>query len=199
VLVNSVNPFRIEGQKTAAFEVCGQLGEAPDYLAIPVGNAGNITAYWQGFRECRAAGRSHILPRMTGFQASGAAPIVENRVVEHPETLATAIRIGNPASWQKAVKAITESDGSISAVTDAEIIEAYQLLASAEGVFAEPASAASVAGVLKLARKGQFAPGSRIVCVLTGNGLKDPDTAIKVGKPPVTLQAEARAIEATIL
>jgi threonine synthase len=195
-LVNSVNPFRIEGQKTAAFEVVDQLGRAPDVLAIPVGNAGNITAYWQGFREYKAAGLSESLPVMLGYQAEGSAPIVYDRVFEKPETIATAIRIGNPASWQRAVAAMQESGGAIAAVTDDEILEAYELLAREEGVFCEPASAASVAGVLKRARQGQpFKPGTTIVCVLTGNGLKDPETAIqRIAEKPQPVAADAGAI-----
>ena len=177
-LVNSVNPFRIEGQKTAAFEVVDQLGEAPDALAIPVGNAGNITAYWQGFSEYQAAGRATRRPAMLGFQAAGAAPIVLGRPVEQPETIATAIRIGNPASWQAALAARDASGGAIEAVTDEEILEAYDLLAREEGIFCEPASAASVAGVLRRAAVKPFAAGTQVVCVLTGNGLKDPETAI---------------------
>jgi threonine synthase len=180
-LVNSINPYRIEGQKTAAFEICDQLGESPDYLAIPVGNAGNITAYWKGFREYKEAGYIVRLPHMLGFQAAGAAPLVENRVIENPETIATAIRIGNPVSWKGADQAICQSGGMVNKVTDEEILESYHLLASREGIFAEPASCASVAGVLKLAKEGFFEPGSKVVCVLTGNGLKDPDTAVDTG------------------
>ena len=176
-LVNSVNPFRLEGQKTAAFEIVDGLGNAPDWLCIPVGNAGNITAYWMGFCEYHQQGECDRLPRMMGFQASGAAPIVTGQVVEKPETLATAIRIGNPASWRQAVAAQAASQGAFNAVSDQEILAAYQLLASEEGIFCEPASAASVAGLLKL--KDQVPAGATIVCVLTGNGLKDPDTAIK--------------------
>ena len=170
-IVNSINPDRIEGQKTAAFEICDQLGEAPDYLVIPVGNAGNITAYWKGFREYYAAGLSNKLPKLCGFQAAGAAPLVLGHPVSNPETIATAIRIGNPASWDQAVQAQKESGGLIDCVTDAEILDAYQLLAQAEGIFAEPASAASVAGMIKLARAGYFLPGSKVVCILTGTGL----------------------------
>jgi threonine synthase len=177
-LVNSLNPYRIEGQKTAAFEVCDQLGSAPDYLALPVGNAGNITAYWKGFKEYRDAGFIQSLPRMLGFQAAGAAPIVDGAIVPEPRTIATAIRIGNPASWQKAVQALEESDGRIEKVTDEEIIEAYKMVARHEGLFVEPASAAALAGVLRLAKAGFFEPGSRIVCVMTGHGLKDPDTTL---------------------
>lgn len=178
-LVNSVNPFRIDGQQTGAFEVCDQLGGAPDMLAIPVGNAGNITAYWKGFNAYRAHGLIDSLPRMVGFQAAGAAPLVTGSPVAKPETIATAIRIGNPASWQGAVTAIQDSLGLIDAVTDAEILEAYRMLGRMEGIFCEPASAASVAGIVKLARAGKLVGNERIVCVLTGNGLKDPDTAMK--------------------
>lgn len=176
-LVNSVNPYRLEGQKTAAFEVVDVLGDAPDWLCIPVGNAGNITAYWMGFCQYHQLGKSDRLPRMMGFQAAGAAPIVNGAPVAHPETIATAIRIGNPASWQQAVAAQQASQGEFNIVTDAEILAAYRLLASQEGIFCEPASAASVAGLLKV--KDQVPQGATIVCVLTGNGLKDPDTAIK--------------------
>ncbi|MBO9542650.1 threonine synthase [bacterium] len=198
-LVNSVNPFRIEGQKTAAFELCDQLGEAPDMLAIPVGNAGNITAYWKGFKEYREAGKSEATPRMLGFQAAGAAPIVLGRVVEHPETVATAIRIGNPASWQGAEDAVTESSGLIRDVKDAEILEAYRMLGRLEGLFCEPASAASVAGVIKLAREGYFTGDERVACVLTGNGLKDPDTAMgAIDQAPVPVEAEEEAVLAAM-
>ncbi len=176
-LVNSVNPFRIEGQKTAAFEVCDDLGRAPDVLAIPVGNAGNITAYWAGFRDYLAAGRIDALPRMWGFQAAGAAPIVAGHPIEHPETVATAIRIGNPASWASAEAARDESGGRIGAVTDDEILAAYRDLARLEGIFCEPSSAASVAGVRMAAAAGELDPDATVVCVLTGNGLKDPTTA----------------------
>ena len=176
-LVNSVNPFRLEGQKTAAFEVCDDLGRAPDILAIPVGNAGNISAYWRGFREYRDAGRSDAVPRMWGFQAAGAAPLVSGIPVDHPETVATAIRIGNPASWKLAIAARDESGGRIDAVTDDEILKAHRDVARLEGVFCEPSSAASVAGLAKAARAGEVDPDATIVCVLTGNGLKDPTTA----------------------
>ena len=158
--------------------MCDDLGDAPDYHAIPVGNAGNITAYWRGYKEYKQAGRSETLPKMLGFQAAGSAPIVLNRVVEKPETIATAIRIGNPASWQGAVQARDESGGLIDMVTDQEISWAYRFIAEREGVFAEPASAAAVAGIAKLARKGYFKKGSRIVCTLTGSGLKDPEFAL---------------------
>jgi threonine synthase len=176
-LVNSVNPHRIAGQRTAAFEVCDDLGRAPDVLAIPVGNAGNITAYWAGFRDYRAAGRTATLPRMLGFQAAGAAPIVTGHRIDRPETVATAIRIGDPASWTSAVAARDESGGSIEAVTDDEILAAYRDLARTEGLFCEPASAASVAGVRRAAASGQLDPDALVVCVLTGHGLKDPTTA----------------------
>jgi len=178
-LVNSVNPYRLEGQKTAAFEIVDVLGDAPDWLCIPVGNAGNITAYWMGFCQYHQEGRCGRLPQMMGFQAAGASPLVTGFPIEHPETLATAIRIGNPASWQKAVAAKEASQGQFNAVTDEEILDAYRLLASQEGIFCEPASAASVAGLLKV--KDQVPANAKIVCVLTGNGLKDPDTAIKYG------------------
>ncbi|MEH2377369.1 MAG: threonine synthase [Nostoc sp.] len=176
-LVNSVNPYRLQGQKTAAFEIVDVLGDAPDWLCIPVGNAGNITAYWMGFCQYHQAKKCDRLPRMMGFQAAGAAPLVHGQRVAHPETLATAIRIGNPASWELAVAAQTASQGNFHAVTDAEILDAYRLLAASEGIFCEPASAASVAGMLQV--KDQIPTGATVVCVLTGNGLKDPDTAIK--------------------
>jgi threonine synthase len=193
-LVNSVNPYRIEGQKTAAFEICEQLGKAPDILAIPVGNAGNISAYWKGFKEFHEK-RKTGLPKMHGFEAEGAAAIVKNRVIEHPETVATAIRIGNPASWEKAVRARDESNGKIDFVTDQEILEAFQLLAKEEGLFAEPASAASIAGIIKQRKTGEIPAGSTIVAVLTGNGLKDPETAIQcIQKKPVVLPNEEKAV-----
>ncbi len=176
-LVNSVNPFRLEGQKTAAFEICDDLGRAPDVLAIPVGNAGNISAYWAGFRDYAAAGIVDSRPRMWGFQAAGAAPLVVGHRIEHPETIATAIRIGDPASWAKAVEARDASGGRITAVTDDEILAAYRALARYEGIFCEPASAASVAGVTKAAAAGELDPEATVVCVLTGHGLKDPTTA----------------------
>ena len=176
-LVNSVNPFRLEGQKTAAFEICDDLGRAPDVLAIPVGNAGNISAYWAGFREYVDAGFATTTPAMWGFQAAGAAPLVHGRRVERPETIATAIRIGDPASWEKAVAARDESGGRIDAVTDDEILAAYRDLARIEGVFCEPASAASVAGIRKMAGSGRLDPDATVVAVLTGHGLKDPRTA----------------------
>src|SRR5580693_6150065 len=177
-LVNSVNPERLEGQKTAAFEIIDELGEAPDVHCLPVGNAGNIAAYWLGYQEYCAAGKAAGKPRMLGFEAAGAAPIVLGRPVPDPETVATAIRIGNPASWHLAEQARDESGGLIDAVTDGQILAAYRLLAEREGVFAEPASAASVAGLLQASEAGQVPPGSVVVCTLTGHGLKDPDTAV---------------------
>lgn len=179
-LVNSVNPYRLEGQKTAAFEIVEALGDAPDWLCIPVGNAGNITAYWMGFCQYHQAGKCDRLPRMMGFQAAGASPLVTGKPVAQPDTLATAIRIGNPANWQKAIAVQSASQGQFNAVTDEEILEAYQILAESEGIFCEPASAASVAGMLKV--KDQIPTGATVVCVLTGNGLKDPETAIKYGQ-----------------
>lgn len=197
-LVNSVNPYRIEGQKTAAFEVSEQLGKAPDYLAIPVGNAGNITAYWKGFKEYHAAGKIDKLPRMIGFEAEGAMAIVKGEPIPAPETVATAIRIGNPASWDGAVHAYQESQGQINFVTDSEILDAYRTIASREGVFAEPASAASIAGVIKLHKEGYFQPGDSVVCVLTGHGLKDPNIAIQSvdASPVVVGDSEAAVMEA---
>lgn len=188
-LVNSLNPFRIEGQKTAAMEVCDQLGDSPTLHVLPVGNAGNITAYWQGYREYRAANQITRVPRMMGFQAAGAAPIVLGHVVDQPQTIATAIRIGNPASWQAALTAVQESSGAVDMVTDEEIIQAYRLVASTEGVFCEPASAASVAGVIKLSRSRALREGDTVVCTLTGHGLKDADTAISVSTQPKTVNA----------
>ncbi len=198
-LVNSVNPFRIEGQKTASFEICDCLGAAPDYHILPVGNAGNITAYWKGYREYKDAGRINALPRMLGFQAAGAAPIVNDHPVERPDTIATAIRIGNPASWKGAVAARDESSGLIEAVTDDEILEAYKYLAVNEGVFCEPASAATMAGVIKLAKREFFKDGDTVVCTLTGNGLKDPDNALNLSKAPVKLKANISVIEDHLL
>lgn len=198
-LVNSVNPYRIEGQKTAAFEVCDVLGEAPDYLCIPVGNAGNITAYWKGFKEYHEQKQTG-LPKMMGFEASGAAAIVHNKIVENPETVGTAIRIGNPASWKQAVAARDESNGLIDEVTDEEMIAAYQWLAKNEGIFAEPASSASVAGLLKSLRNGKIKKGSKVVCVLTGNGLKDAQTAIEYSDiKPVVLENDERIVMQKIL
>ena len=204
-LVNSVNPYRIEGQKTIAFEICDALGGTPDVNITPVGNAGNITAQWKGYREYRQAGRVARLPLMLGFQAEGAAPLVKGHIVKTPRTVATAIRIGNPASWQGAMAAAEESRGFIRAVSDREILEAYRLLASREGVFVEPASAASVADLLKLAKQGYFNALKRtgkqpltVVCILTGHGLKDPERAIKsirLGKPlPPSLSVISKAV-----
>lgn len=197
-IVNSINPHRIEGQKTGAFEVCDQLGgRAPDYHFIPVGNAGNITAYWLGYQTYHQAGKIDSLPKMFGYEAEGAAAIVRNQKIDNPETLATAIRIGNPASWEGAVKARDASGGRIDCVTDDEIIAAYRLLAAREGVFCEPASAASVAGLFKACTEGRIPPESTVVCVLTGNGLKDPDTAIRYGQvAKATLPPDPHAIAA---
>jgi threonine synthase len=192
-LVNSVNPDRIEGQKTAAFEICDLLGRAPDVHCLPVGNAGNITAYWRGYREYE-----HGLPRMLGFQAAGAAPIVAGQPVDRPVTIATAIRIGNPASWASALAARDESGGLIAAVTDREILSAYRLLARSEGVFVEPASAAGVAGLLAAAADGRVSRGSAAVCTVTGNGLKDPDWAISGAPAPVTVPVDAAAAAAAL-
>lgn len=201
-LVNSINPHRIEGQKSGAFEICDRLGDAPTYHAIPVGNAGNITAYWKGYREYREAGRSRRLPKMLGFQAEGAAPICRGEPVADPQTIATAIKIGNPASWKGAVAARDESNGLIGTVTDEEIIEAYKMLASIEGIFVEPASAASVAGVAKLVREGYFIrelqagvpEDASLVCILTGHGLKDPDCAIQTAEEPESVEANTEAV-----
>jgi len=198
-LVNSINPHRIEGQKSAAFEVCDALGDAPEFHALPVGNAGNITAYWAGYRVRRDAGKISQLPKMIGFQAEGAAPIVRGHVIPNPETIATAIRIGNPASWKPAEAARDESGGLIDMVSDEEILAAYQLLASTEGIFCEPASAASIAGVIKKNKEGLFDKGARIVCTLTGHGLKDPDNAIKVSTTtgscePTVCEAELKKV-----
>jgi threonine synthase len=194
-LVNSLNPNRIEGQKTASFEIIDILGDAPDYLFIPVGNAGNITAYWKGFVEYYQAGKASIKPRMMGFQAEGAAPIVRGHAIEEPRTVATAIRIGNPASWQKAVAARDESGGIIDMVSDEEIIAAQQLMASKAGVFGEPASAASLAGLIKLTRKGMDLSSKKIVCVVTGNGLKDTDIVLKSPERFLELPANLSAVE----
>ena len=193
-IVNSINPFRIEGQKTAAFEICDDLGDAPEYHVIPVGNAGNITAYWRGYKEYKKANRSETLPKMLGFQAAGSAPIVLNHVVEKPETVATAIRIGNPASWKGALEARDESGGLIDMVTDEEITWAYRFIAEHEGVFAEPASAAAVAGVKKLAKKNYFKEGTKIVCTLTGSGLKDPDFALSFDDKAISVEPTVDAV-----
>ena len=192
-LVNSVNPFRLEGQKTAAFEICDVLGQAPDLLCIPVGNAGNITSYWMGFTQYRACGRVTTTPRLWGFEAAGAAPIVEGRVIERPQTFATAIRIGNPASWARAVEARDQSGGMIDSVTDDEIEQAYLFLAHHEGVFVEPASAAAVAGLLK--HGARVPPDAVVVCVLTGSGLKDLDAAARARTEMHELPADLASIE----
>ncbi len=194
-LVNSINPHRIEGQKTAAFEIIDVLGDAPDYLFIPVGNAGNITAYWKGFGEYYRQGKAGQKPKMMGFQAEGAAPIMRGHPVKEPHTIATAIRIGNPASWQKAVAARDESGGIIDMVSDDEILAAYRLMAAKGGIFGEPASAASLAGLLKLVRGGQDFSSSRVVCIVTGTGLKDPDVALKGAGGLLELPADLGAIE----
>ena len=188
-LVNSLNPFRLEGQKTAAMEVCDQLGRAPSYHYLPVGNAGNISAYWKGYKEYRTAGQIAQCPKMMGFQAQGAAPIVRGHVIEQPQTVATAICIGNPASWKLALQAVEESSGAIEMVTDEEILEAYQALAKEEGVFCEPASAASVAGLTKSSQAGSLPEGATVVCTLTGHGLKDPDTAVAISPKTLTVKA----------
>jgi len=200
-LVNSINPYRIEGQKTGSFEICEQLGIAPDFHAIPVGNAGNITAYWKGYKEYKEKGKINNLPVMLGFQAEGAAPIVRGKIIEKPETIATAIRIGNPASWKQAESARDESKGLIDMVSDDEILQAYKFLASKEGVFVEPASAASVAGIMKLAKKGYFKKfkNPKVVCILTGHGLKDPDRAIKSIKEPRVVPANLQSVLREIL
>lgn len=197
-VVNSVNPVRIEGQKTAAFEVVDVLGDAPDVHCIPVGNAGNITAYWKGYCEYAAAGRATKRPRMLGWQAAGAAPLVHGAPVENPETLATAIRIGNPASWDGAIDARDSSGGAIGAVTDAEIVAAYRMLAELEGVFAEPASAASIAGLLSAAASGLIRRDETVVCTLTGHGLKDPERAIKEVEVGPSVEPTADAVASAL-
>jgi threonine synthase len=197
-LVNSLNPYRIEGQKTAAFEIVDDLGEAPDYFFMPVGNAGNITAYWKGFTEYEQAGKASRTPKMMGFQAEGAAPIVKGRIFKRPKTLATAIRIGNPASWQGAVAARDQSGGVIDCVSDDEILAAYKLLARREGVFGEPASAASVAGLIKMAGQGLELSGKKVVCLITGTGLKDPDVPAKFVEPFPELPADVGIVERTL-
>ena len=195
-VVNSINPHRLQGQKTASFEICDVLDRAPDYHVLPVGNAGNITAYWMGYEEYRRDGVTQASPRMMGFQAAGAAPIVEGRRVDKPQTIATAIRIGNPVSWKSAEAARDESGGAISAVTDEEIIEAYKLLAATEGIYAEPASAVSIAGLRQLSESSKIEAESVVVCTLTGHGLKDPDTAMKVCAAPTKIPADVeRALE----
>jgi threonine synthase len=201
-LVNSINPYRIEGQKTASFEICDFLSDTPDFQIMPVGNAGNITAYWKGYKEYKQLGKIKRLPRMLGFQAEGAAPIVRGHAIKKPKTIATAIRIGNPASWNKALLARNESGGLIDMVSDREIVAAYKLLAAKEGVFVEPASAASIAGLLKLVKKRYFRRKNqqagrrkmKIVCILTGHGLKDPDRAIRSVKKPKVIAANLKAV-----
>jgi threonine synthase len=194
IVVNSINPYRIQGQKTAAFEICDSLGGAPDYHFLPVGNAGNITAYWLGYCEYHEAGISVSRPKMMGFQAAGAAPIVHGEVVSHPETVATAIRIGNPASWKTATAARDESGGMIDVVTDAQILDAYRLLAESEGIFAEPASAAAIAGLKKVCMSGSFDDDTVAVCTLTGHGLKDPVTATHECPPPIAASADLNSV-----
>jgi len=194
-LVNSINPHRIEGQKTAAFEIIDALGDAPDYLFIPVGNAGNITAYWKGFTEYYQAGKAGGKPRMMGFQAEGAAPIVREHVIEEPQTVASAIRIGNPASWQRAVAARDESGGTIDMVSDEEIMAAHRLMATKAGIFGEPASAASLAGLIKLSQQGVDFSTKRVVCVVTGSGLKDTDIVLKGAGPFLELPADLATVE----
>ena len=194
-VVNSINPVRIEGQKTAAFEICDYLGDAPDFHFLPVGNAGNITAYWKGYKEYQKAEKSDTLPRMFGFQAAGAAPIVDGHAIEHPQTVATAIRIGNPASWMGATNAVDESNGHIGKVTDEEILAAYTLVARSEGIFVEPACAAPLAGLIKCVQAGMIPEGSLIVATMTGHGLKDPDCAIKTaGFEPVIVEPTREAV-----
>ena len=197
-LVNSVNPDRLEGQKTAAFEICETLGDAPDALFIPVGNAGNITAYWKGFVEAARSGMARQRPRMYGYQAEGAAPLVSGKPVAEPQTLATAIRVGNPASWKGAVAARDESGGAIDAVSDDEILEAYSFLARCEGVFAEPASAAAIAGLRKRVRANGLGSAKRVVCVLTGNGMKDPDRARSLAGDIAEVEATPDAVRAAL-
>ena len=197
-LVNSLNPDRIEGQKTAAFEIIDDLGDAPDYLFIPVGNAGNITAYWKGFVEYHRTGKASHTPKMMGFQAAGAAPIMLDKVVKQPKTIATAIRVGNPASWQKAIAARDESGGIIDCVSDDEIMNAYRMAAVKEGIFGEPASAASLAGLIKMARKENFS-GKRVVCIVTGTGLKDPGVPARYAQAPIELPAELAAVEEVLM
>jgi threonine synthase len=197
-LVNSVNPERLQGQKTASFEIVDALGDAPDVHCLPVGNAGNISAYWLGYQEYRAGGRATKTPRMLGYQAAGAAPLVLGQPVLNPVTVATAIRIGNPASWHLAEDASAASGGLIGSVTDEAILDAYRLLAAREGVFGEPASAAGVAGLLQASAAGQIAPGSVVVCTITGHGLKDPETAVAGAPPPVTIAVDVGAAAAAL-
>ena len=199
-LVNSVNRVRLEGQKTAAFEIVDRLGDAPDLLCIPVGNAGNITAYWKGFKEYQSHGKAESLPRMMGFQAEGAAPLVEGRPVTNPSTVASAIRVGSPASWQGAIDARDESGGTIGAVTDEEILDAYRLLSTGEGVFCEPASAAGVAGIIKLHKQGMDLRNLRVVCVITGSGLKDPESVVRyVSSGVKEVSSDLEEVEAALL
>jgi threonine synthase len=194
-VVNSVNPVRIEGQKTAAFEICDALGDAPDFHFLPVGNAGNITAYWRGYKEYHAAEKSDTLPKMFGFQAAGSAPIVDGHPIENPQTIATAIRIGNPAGWQGATDAVKESEGFIGKVTDEEILAAYKMIARTEGIFVEPACAAPLAGLIKAVQAGLIPEGSLITATMTGHGLKDPDTAIDTaGFSPIVVAATKEAV-----
>ena len=197
-LVNSINPYRLQGQKTCSFGICDVLGKAPDYLSVPVGNAGNISAYWLGFKEYKENGKIYNLPKMIGFEAEGSAAIVQNKVIENPQTLATAIKIGNPASWKLAVNAAKQSKGFINSVTDDEILEAYKMLASEEGIFAEPASAASIAGIIKSCKAGKIKKGSLVVSVLTGNGLKDADNAVKISEKPIKVDNNAEDIRKAI-
>ncbi len=194
-LVNSINPYRLEGQKTAAFEICDQLEDIPDYISIPVGNAGNISAYWKGFKEYKEKNKINALPKMIGFQAEGAAPIVENKVFQNPETIATAIRIGNPASWEKAVRALEESRGIIDKIKDEDILKAYEMLARIEGVFAEPSSCISLAGIMKLYKEKKIEKNKKVVCILTGNGLKDPDTALHIENKVKNIKCDIKLIE----
>lgn len=193
-LVNSVNPYRLQGQKTAAFEICDDLGKAPDYLAIPVGNAGNISAYWMGFKEYKDDNKIDSLPRLLGFQAALSAPLVIGEIVKNPQTIATAIKIGNPASADKAKLALKESNGEINSVTDEEILKAYKLLASSEGIFAEPASCTTLAGIIKLKEREFFKKQDTVVCVLTGNGLKDPTTSLSQIPTPQKISATKEAV-----
>ncbi len=199
-IVNSINPYRLQGQKTAAFEIMDELGRAPDYHFLPVGNAGNISAYWMGYREYHEDGLVNSLPRMAGFQASGAAPFIRGRMIDDPETVATAIRIGHPQSWDKAWAAVNESEGWFDECSDEDILAAQKLLAEREGVFCEPASAASLAGVLQAVKAHQLPEGAKVVCTLTGHGLKDPDIAIEQGKRDMTsIDARLETVKKAIL
>lgn len=194
-LVNSINPYRLQGQKTSSFEIVDDLGDSPDYLCLPVGNAGNITAYWIGFNEYYAKNKCTSLPKVFGFQAKGSCPIVENKIFTHPETIASAIRIGNPVNWENANKVINQSGGSIEAITDEKIIKAYKLLASTEGIFAEPASCISLAGIIQKIQLGEIKKGSTVVGILTGNGLKDPDTVINNIKKVKSIPCDEKKIK----